>query len=86
VTAGVVTYMLLCWVEGGGCLRDWFDIFGTFCSRRGGGGLVCPQGFAMCAWAHLVFCGRKNKRVKCGNGVNLCGVCVCLYVSKVVGK
>jgi len=70
MTAGVVSYMLLCW--GGGFYRigysDIFSLFfGTSCSRRG---VVLPPGFCyVCVGlVHLVFYGRENKCVKCING------------------
>jgi hypothetical protein len=68
VIAGVVSYILLCWGGGDFCGIGYSDILilRTPCSRRE----VClPPGFCyvcVCVGlAHLVFCGRENKCVKC---------------------
>jgi len=69
--AGVVSYMLLCW---GVVFAGLVSLTSSPYSSEHfvlGGGLVCLQGFAcMClcvGLSHLVFYGRENKCVKCGN-------------------
>ena len=69
MTAGVVSYMLLC---RGDCFcgigySDISLFFGTSCSWRGVG---LPPGFCyVCVGlAHLIFYGRENKCVKCTDG------------------
>ena len=62
--------------------------FGTSCSRRG---VSLTPGFCyVCVCvdlAHLVFCEREREQVRENvEWVNLCGVCLCLYVSKIVAK
>ena len=71
--AGVVSYMLLCWGEG--------VVFAELVSMTSSpyssqlvvlAGVGLPPGFCyvcVCVGlAHLVFCGRENKCVKCRNG------------------
>jgi len=70
VIAGVVSYMLLCWgVVFAGLVSLQSSPYSSELLVPGGGVCLPPRFCYVCVGlAHLVFCGRENKCVKCRNG------------------